>query len=263
VVASGNVAKCWGRNTNGQLGSGSTTNSSLPKTVKSTASKTLGAVVDVTGGSRHTCARISNNTARCWGFNGSGELGNGTNTQSLFAKAVRDPANVGALIDVRAIDAGTSHTCARVGPGTLGADGAVCWGLNTSGQLGNGSNTSSPLPVAVRNDANTANLGGVMPNAMAAGGATTCAQIVLDTRCWGGGAFGQLGNGGNAGSNLPVNAAPGDLSGQLDVGTEHVCVTLSAIMSSPGAVVCFGRNDQGQLGNGTNANSSVPVAVTT
>ena len=90
-------------------------------------------------------------TARCWGSNVRGELGNGTNTGSVVPVTVLDPADTSqALGGIASISAGTGHTCALMTDGT-----ARCWGTNSDrdraggGQLGDGTRVNSNVPVRV------------------------------------------------------------------------------------------------------------------
>jgi alpha-tubulin suppressor-like RCC1 family protein len=97
---------------------------------------TSGAVLTAGGG--HSCAVLTNGTARCWGLNNYGQLGNGTTTSSLT------PVVVWALSNAAPITAGLNHSCALLANGT-----AKCWGLNKHGQLGNGTTTNRLVPVNV------------------------------------------------------------------------------------------------------------------
>jgi alpha-tubulin suppressor-like RCC1 family protein len=95
--------------------------------------------MEVVAGDYHTCARLSGNTARCWGQNDHGQLGDGTTTGRLLPVAPR------GLSDVAELAAGFYHSCARHEDGSI-----HCWGYNGSGQLGDGTLTDRSTPVGVR-----------------------------------------------------------------------------------------------------------------
>ena len=112
--------RCWGENTNGQLGDGST----IQRTT-SVAVSGLTDAANMDAGYAFACAVRSNDTAVCWGLNNRGQLGNGTTTSSST------PVAVTGLSTVRRVTAGYEHACAAL------SDGAVrCWGANDQGQLG-------------------------------------------------------------------------------------------------------------------------------
>lgn len=133
VLATGGV-RCWGRNHHGQLGNGTTTDSTTPVAVSNITGAT-----SIAAGQDHTCVALSNGEARCWGWNNRGQLGNGTTTDTLV------PATVTGLTGAAAVSAGGGHTCAAL------TDQSVrCWGSNAWGALGNGSSaTDSKVPVMV------------------------------------------------------------------------------------------------------------------
>jgi hypothetical protein len=143
-----------------------------------TSGALLGDVEAVAAGENHSCALLSGGAVRCWGANGSGQLGNGTTTDFPAAMPV-----VGLGGTATAIAAGWLHTCALLNNGTV-----RCWGANGYGQLGDGTMTRRTTPVTVSLP--------ITATAIAAGGEHTCALLNDGTaRCWGYNFYGQLGNG--------------------------------------------------------------------
>lgn len=134
VLMENGAVKCWGLNSSGQLGNGSTQNQSTPVDVSSLG----GTVLELAGGGDHTCARLSEGSVKCWGLNDSGQLGDGTTTNRLT------PVDVPNLSGVLVITAGRRHTCAF-----LNNNQVKCWGLNDNGQVGDGSATTRKTPVYV------------------------------------------------------------------------------------------------------------------
>jgi len=196
-------------------------------------------VVAISAGGYHTCALISSGAVKCWGVNLSGELGNGTTVNSPIPVAV-----TGLGSRIAAISAGWFHTCAVT---VMGA--AKCWGTNADGELGTGTNTNHFAPVDVSGLAS-----GVV--SISAGYDDTCALTTSgSTECWGRNAFGQLGDGTNADSSVPqpVSGLASAVSA-ISSGEEYNCaLTISK------TVQCWGRNNQGQLDDGTTINRSIPV----
>lgn len=279
--------KCWGSNTNGLLADGSAaTQSAVPVT----ATKLSGTFIDVAGGySGHMCALRDDRTVWCWGLGSSGQLGNGFNSTS------RDPVQVSNLTNVQSIIAGYRHTCATktdgsmwcwgegtaVGYGQTGnknvptqvigmesgvigmaagnayscaakSDGSVkCWGSNGNGRLGNNSTVNSPSPVDVSGLTNVI--------AMTGGYDHTCATKSDRTVwCWGSRQLGQIGDGNNtSGDQLtPVQVAGLTDAYVLSTGDHHNCA-----VKLDRTVWCWGRNSDGQIGDGTKANATTPKQV--
>ena len=259
-AVTGGKVKCWGVNNTGQLGNGSVVRKPIPTFVTTAGSTPLAGVSKVSAGVGFACALSApgvNGVVRCWGANNAGQLGDGTATQRTRPVQVKANATT-ALKGVTQIAAGGSSACA------LFTNGAVrCWGLNTSGQLGNNTVVSSKFPVQV------AGINGVAAKATAitVGANFACARISNGTvRCWGGNASGQLGNNTVTGSKVPVTvktSATATLTGATTVvaGAGHVCVVRGAAAAA--RVSCWGNNANGQLGVGNTVNRRVATALTT
>ena len=219
------AAYCWGRNAEGQLGIGSTANSSVPVSVAGGLTLTA-----LAAGSLHTCGLTSTGTAYCWGNNVDGRLGDGSTTNSTTPVAVS-----GGTLRFTALAPGELHTCALTGTGA-----AYCWGDNIDGQLGTGSTTDSPVPVAVS--------GGLSLTTIAAGYGHSCGLTSARVAyCWGRNTESQLGNGAATGNSLVPGAVSGSLTfTALVTGSLHTCG-----LTSSGAAYCWGYNADGRGGDGT------------
>jgi alpha-tubulin suppressor-like RCC1 family protein len=237
ALLTGGALECWGRNLEGQLGDGTPISRDRPGEVAGLFAGTLA----VSAGDAHTCALLAPDGLKCWGDNGDGQLGDGTVTGQHAPRAVS-----GLSAGVAAVSAGYVHTCAL-----LTAGGLKCWGHNTFGELGDGTNDVRHEPTEVSGLSE-----GVA--AVAAGAWHTCALLTTGgLQCWGRNSDGQLGIGNTDDSNTPMDVL-GLAAGVVAVaaGYAHTCAVLAT-----GTVKCWGWNGQGQLGNGTTANSSVPYPV--
>lgn len=218
-------AKCWGSGYWGQLGEGANTDRLTPVAVVGLASD----ISAIAAGWIHTCALTGQGGVICWGRNLDGQLGDNSATDRTT------PVNVTNLSSgVTSIVAGGFHTCALTTGG-----GVRCWGYNGEGQLGDTTTQSRKTPV------NVAGLtSGVA--AIAAGHRHTCALLTNGSiKCWGENSERQLGNGTTNNSSQPVNVTViGSTSvTAIGAGGSHTCVLTTA-----GAVTCWGNNGNGQLG---------------
>lgn len=231
LAANGRVY-CWGANTHGQLGDGSTRDSSEPVRADG-----LTGTVQLATGWLHTCALNASGRAFCWGANAAGQIGDGRSQDRNVPTAVAHAAPFTEIV------AGSAHTCALT-------DGrAWCWGSDQHGQLGTGGAEPRRQPTRVRGD--------VIFRSLTAGGVHTCG-LDSDGRawCWGRNTFGQLGNGGTDNAAVPTPVAGDHRFVTLQAGGAHTCGE-----ATEGGLWCWGNNVQGQLGDGTRGDRPVPVRV--
>lgn len=251
-VLAGGAVYCWGYNVVGQLGNGTTTNSSVPVAVNAAGVLAGKTITGIAAGYNHTCARDSDGKAYCWGSGTLGSLGNNTTTNSAVPVAVSTTGVLNGKA-LSALTSGEGHSCG------LDSGAAYCWGYNNVGQLGDNTTANALVPVAV----NTATvLSGRRLVDITAGSYHTCAVDDAGLAfCWGYNIVGQLGNNTTTNSAVAVPVVTsGVLNGkkliEVGNGSNHSCAA-----ATNGKVYCWGYNTGGQLGNGTTANSSVPVEV--
>lgn len=241
LTAAGAV-KCWGINLNGQLGDGTTVLRRTPVAVAGLGS----GVQAIAAANAHACALTSAGAVLCWGANSHGQLGDGTTTQRLTPVPV---AGLGS--GVHAISAGGDHTCAVTTGGAV-----FCWGANNVGQVGDGTIVERTTPVLVSGE-------GSGVQAIALGYYHSCALSTAGAvSCWGYNAVGALGDGTNGdASHVRLTSVPvvGLASGvrEIAAGYEHSCAATTA-----GAMLCWGWNVHGQLGDNTTTDRLTPVPVT-
>jgi len=227
---------CWGYNASGQIGNSS---QGTDRLVPTNVSGLTSGVSRIVAGGQHTCARLTSGGVKCWGNNSVGQVGNGLTGGVQLA-----PVDVSTLTsNVSQITVGGGHACALLSSG-----GLRCWGWNIHGVLGIGSTASSSLPVGVYGLSS-----GV--TSVAAGGLHTCARLNSGrVRCWGSNDSGQLGDNSfsidrltpvevveNSGTFVPLAEVQ-----QVTAGGNHSCGLVS-----PGVAKCWGANNYGQVGDGT------------
>ena len=237
AVTTAGGLKCWGLNSNGQLGDGTTTDRTTPADVVGLTS----GVAAVSAGFSHTCALTTVGGLKCWGLNEHGGLGDGTTTQRTTPVAV-----TGLTSGVAAISAGGVHTCALTTAG-----GLKCWGFNGSGQLGDGTTTDRTTPVDVAGLTS-----GV--TAVTVKGNHSCALTAAGGgKCWGSNNNGQLGDGTFTNRTTAVDVV-GLTAGvaAVSAGRTHTCA-----VTTTGGLKCWGKNSNFQLGDGTSTIRTTAVDV--
>ena len=227
---------CWGHNGDGELGNGNLMKSNTPEAVTGMHSGQQ----QVSLGFDSGCALSDTGGVKCWGYNGNGQLGDGTRSTRKV------PVQVDGLTSgIVAISAGWDHTCALTTGG-----GVKCWGENAHGEIGDGTRTDRLKAVDV-----TGLTSGVA--AVSAGYDHTCALMDAGTvKCWGNNATGELGDGTTNSRKVPVNVSGLSSVGSISAGFNHTCAVTNA-----GGAKCWGSNGSGELGTGNTANRKTPTNV--
>jgi alpha-tubulin suppressor-like RCC1 family protein len=238
--------RAWGDNSQGQLGDGTTIGRTTPAAVAS-----LTGVSRIAAGYVHTLALKTDGTVWAWGRNFYGELGDGTTVQRMTPVQVTGPRGAGVLSGVAAVAANSSeHSVA------LKTDGTVwSWGLNSSGQLGDGTTKQRTSPVQA------GTLTGI--TAIAAGNATTLALKNDGTVwAWGSNQWGQVGDGTTTDRKDPTQVkgtnGAGFLTGVVAIGTGY---GTSFAVTNDGRAWSWGRNARGEACTGTFTEAHTPSPI--
>ena len=256
AISAGGTLFCWGKNDKGQLGLGDNQDRNEPVAVDVGEELT---VKNVSAGGEHTCALLSDNSMKCWGEGGAGQLLTGTTDDHNTPPSAME---LDDTLAAKEISMGTDHACALLNHGLI-----KCWGKNDVGQLGQGDTDSvgkdSGDPDDETDEIPTVNLGtNVIAYGIAVGTEHSCAIINNGmVKCWGKNNTGQLGMG-NSVHNVDPHV--GDDSGEMGDalatitfgGSNRRAVQIGAgedftcVLVSDGKVRCWGKNDVGQLGRG-------------
>lgn len=261
ALCSNGTLVTWGSNTYGQLGDGTTTNRLLPTAVATAGTPMAGkAVVRIAAGMLHSLALCSDGKVFAWGYNLNGQLGNSTGSNSNLPVAVTTSGVLSGRTVV-SISSNVNHTLALCSDGTLAA-----WGYNFAGQIGDGSfghAASRYWPVAVTISGTV--LAGKTVVATATGehhSLALCSDGTL--AAWGQNSSGQIGNGTTSDVSIPLAVTtPGTALAlktpvAIAAGTSH-----SLALCADGTLAAWGKNNSGQLGDGTTTQRNLAVAATT
>ncbi|MFM7198282.1 MAG: hypothetical protein ACKO2D_10425, partial [Chloroflexota bacterium] len=245
ALATDGAAWCWGDDGSGQLGDGSQSSNTQYAPVAVTGGRTY---VSIAAGGKFTCAIATGGGLWCWGSNASGQVGDGASGTNRAS-----PVDVSGGKTWATGVAGTSNACAVT---TAGA--AWCWGDNSIGQVGNGQGGAGQvvaIPVAVVTPVGTS---GVTWARVGVGDYHTCATTTGGVAyCWGNGDYGKVGDG----KQVTARKAPVAVSGtstwtRIGAGGDASCG-----LDATGVPQCWGRNNLGQLGDGTSTDRATPASV--
>ena len=250
----------WGHNGSGQLGDGTTVNSSMPVCISDIESSPLKGkkIVDVHSDGFRIIAKDSNGKLYTWGDNNSGELGNGTTTDSSMPICISDiensPLKGKNIVDVY------DGSIAKDSNGKL-----YSWGSNYYGQLGNGTTENSSMPICISDIENSPLNGKNIVDVHNYGSTIIAKDSNGKLYTWGKNNYGQLGNGTTTNSNMPI--CINDIENSPLKGKNIVYVYMERYYSSviakdsSGKLYTWGYNGYGELGNGTTENSSMPICI--
>ena len=233
AVLTDNSAWCWGSNSRGQLGNGTTTSSASPVKVS------LADVRSIDVGDLHTCAVTTANSVWCWGSNSSHQLGRRSTRRRTLPQFV-------PTVSVKSVATGGAFTCIVTSGGRV-----QCWGRNEYGQLSRPAGASRYVP-------HTSSLRGVV--SISTGTEFACATTSTTTRCWGRNRYSQLANGGTFVRWKPQKVSPSSAVGRITKvasGASHAC----GVTTVGGALWCWGLGKSGQLGDGGSQTRPVGTAI--
>jgi alpha-tubulin suppressor-like RCC1 family protein len=225
-------------NTYGQLGNGTSNGSTVPVQVTNSS---LTSATAIAAGYDHAIALNSDGSIWVWGNNANGQLGNATMSSSAV------PVQVTGLANAQAIAAGYQYTLALYTSITTLT--VYAWGINNSGQLGNGTTTTSSAPVAVSGTATVVAIAAGYDHAFALNAYGTVWTWVSNSN-------GQYCNGTTTSSLVPLLSSGVTRAVGIAAGTQN-----SFVLMVDGTLWACGRNDRGQIGDGTKTERLNPVRV--
>ena len=269
AVTTDNTVRCWGSNSDYQLGNSTTgqfSSAGLPRVVEYVGGHSEGTdlAVSIGAGGHHNCAIETDGTLKCWGENDYGQSGNISVSDVVLYPSPVTVLHNSSQMEIRAIDGGLDFSCAIVEEASSSPvqDAAravggrvACWGRNNLGQLGDSTQADQDQPVYVV-DVNGNEIQNV--TAITSGRNHNCAIVDGNPMCWGQNNFGQLGNH----SATTVSSVPIAVNVQtlrhtqrevvaIGAGYSHTCALLDN-----GSIGCWGHNDNGEFGDGTTSTTN-------
>ena len=239
IIADGSV-RCWGTNSDGQVGDGTATDRLSPTLISLPTGKKA---VAISAGEMHTCAILDDGSLVCWGDNDFGQIGDNTTTDRNAPTRVHLPSNR----SVDELSTGAYHSCVLLNDSSM-----HCWGKNEYSQVGSpGQYILQPSVVQFWINQTVLDI--------AAGGGHTCALLNDSTvRCWGWNSDGQIGDDSDNDRTTPREAHLPDGITPVSVvaGYEHTCAILG-----DGSLRCWGRGNEGQIGDGSTRDREEPRTV--
>lgn len=248
---------CWGNNDHGKLGNNSLVASNVPVAVDMTGVLAGKTIIDVAAGSESACALTSDNIMACWGWNISGQLGNGgAVSESTVPYAVTMSGLSGATITN--IEMSGRNACAITSDGNIACWGGNCSSINGTPTCYGTTASNSNVPVLLNIGATA--LSGKTISSIGLGGNHSCLVASSEFYCWGYGNYGRLGVGDTVTYNTPTavytaDALNGLTANFIDGGQNHSCAI------ADGEVYCWGRNSYGELGGGNTTWTNYPTAI--
>ena len=186
AIMSDRTVMCWGDNWNGQLGDGTNSDRSTPVEISIPSNSSA---VSLDAGSMHTCLGVNDGSMFCWGYNAYGQLGNGGNGNSNSPVMV--PLSANQLLS--SVQVGLFHSCALFDSGEV-----ACWGDNSNGQLGDGSQIGRTIPTIVSLSENA--------TSVSVGHRHSCVVLVdASLHCWGANEAGQVGDATSSNRDSPTS----------------------------------------------------------
>lgn len=246
----------WGSNFNGELGNGANADRATPVQVGAGIAAFNTHVVAVSAGSYHNLALTDDGKVWAWGYNGYGELGDGTTTKRNVPVQVKAVAGGAQLSNVEQISAGEYHSVALKSDGT-----ALVWGYNGDGEVGNGTTNPTGCQCVQYPAQTTATLMGTVVQISAGQYHTVAVNTLGDVYAWGDGSVGEIGDGTTTNRSMPVQVGVGVAGFNNIVRVEAHDASHTIARRRDGTLFVWGYNVAGQISNGTATDQTTPLDI--